>query len=187
MPRSTYEIRPTRDDNWRVSILKPTGSKYLTSPFWTGAKKGVARWEAMSSRAAKAAEAQFFRNDVLGSTPSVRRGSQTFAPAADRTFRRTVGRSCFEFPSSGSNSLPVFRLRKCSLIQTGQMITSYSVSARYGLSSDTCSTLSLVVGQMNMKLSSVDIYRPCFTNYDLAATHAQNALHRGAEMMKTMS
>jgi hypothetical protein len=50
--------------------------------------------------------------------------------------------------SSWPNSLPVFRLRKCNLVQARQMIASYSFSRTSSSSSDQCWTFIDVVGQV---------------------------------------
>jgi hypothetical protein len=51
----------------------------------------------------------------------------------------------------GPSSLRVFRLMKCSRVQAGQVITSYSVSGPSSSSSSKmCSTFKLVFGQVKM-------------------------------------
>jgi hypothetical protein len=55
------------------------------------------------------------------------------------------------------NSLPVFRLRKCSLVQAGQMIASYSFSRTSRSSSDQCWTFIDVVGQVKITAAIVEI------------------------------
>jgi hypothetical protein len=55
------------------------------------------------------------------------------------------------YSSSWPNSLPVFRLRKCSLVQAGQMIPSYSCSRTSSSSSDQCWTFIDVVGHLKTK------------------------------------
>jgi hypothetical protein len=52
------------------------------------------------------------------------------------------------FASSQPNSLPVFRLRKCSPVQAGQIIPSYSFSRTSSSSSDQCWTFIDVAGQV---------------------------------------
>src|SRR5450631_2374785 len=49
------------------------------------------------------------------------------------------------------NTLPVFRLMKCSPVQAGQMFPSYSFSEISGSSSNWCWTLRLVAGHLKMK------------------------------------
>ena len=48
----------------------------------------------------------------------------------------------------GLAACPVFRLRKCNLVQAGQMIPSYSFSRTSSSSSDQCWTFIDVVGQV---------------------------------------
>ena len=54
------------------------------------------------------------------------------------------------FFASPSN-LPVFRLMKCSLVQAGQTIPSYSFSEISGSLSNWCWTLRLVAGHLKTK------------------------------------
>ena len=54
------------------------------------------------------------------------------------------------FFASPSN-LPVFRLMKCSLVQAGQTIPSYSFSEISGSPSNWCWTLRLVAGHLKTK------------------------------------
>lgn len=51
------------------------------------------------------------------------------------------------------NSLPVFRLSKCILVQLGHMMPSYSLSGISGSSSNWCWTLKPVVGHLKTKLA----------------------------------
>lgn len=52
---------------------------------------------------------------------------------------------------TGPNSLPVFRLMKCSLRQAGQATPSYSSSGAYSSSSSQCWTLIDVAGHLKIK------------------------------------
>jgi len=54
------------------------------------------------------------------------------------------------------SGLPVFRLRRCTLAQAGQVIASYSLSDRSSSSSSHCWTLNDVFGQVKMNCA---IYR----------------------------
>src|SRR6478672_2172510 len=53
--------------------------------------------------------------------------------------------------SSRPNSLPVFRLTRCILVQAGQAIASYSFSETSGSSSNRCWTLKPVAGHLKTK------------------------------------
>ena len=53
--------------------------------------------------------------------------------------------------SSLPNSLPVFRLSKCILVQAGHMIPTYSFSEISGSSSVWCWTLSPLAGHLKTK------------------------------------
>jgi hypothetical protein len=58
-------------------------------------------------------------------------------------------------------SLPVFRLRKCNLVQAGQVIESYRFSDASSSSSSQCWTFIDVAGQVKTNRAIVNAWRLC--------------------------